>query len=333
VGIAAVTGRTIVTAVGAAAVASSAYQRVGEARDRKRFPPPGRLVDVGGRRLHVWPVDGDGPTLVAVPALGGPGLDWMRIRRAAAPLPVCIYDRAGLGWSDPGPWPRTAGAMADELHLLLKAADVPSPYVLVGNSLGGLVARMFVARHPGQVGGLVLVDSSHEDQRDRLSLYDTWRRRVWAELRGVRWLLKWRGVRRAAVELGLDTRLRASAVTEFPPELVNTGVAVQLTSAHRRAAAQEMLCWTAGADELRAEAGHLGPLPLTVITAGPARRDSWYPQWLELQHELARLSDDCVHIIADHAGHFVHHDDPDLVVNALRDAVERARAFRPDQQV
>ena len=312
---------------GGAAVASAGYQRLGEAEDRRRFPPPGRLVNVGGRRLHLWPVGGSGPTVVALPALGGSGLDWMGIRRAAgAELPVLLYDRAGLGWSDPGPWPRTAGRMADELHALLQAARVPGPFVLAGNSLGGLIARVYAARFRDTVAGLVLVDSSHEDQQERLLPYDGVRR-DWRRLRrGIHYLLTWRGWRRAAVELG-RTPLRRELQKEVPPDLLDAALAQALRSAHRRAAAQEMLGFRAGAREVRAEAGHLGSLPLTVITGGPEGREAWYPGWLQMQQDLARLSDNSVHLMATHAGHFVHQDDPELVVRALRETAIRAAAY------
>jgi pimeloyl-ACP methyl ester carboxylesterase len=107
---------------------SVAYQAYGCRRDRRRFRPPGRLVEVASRRVHVW-LAGDGlPTVVVVPALGSPGLEWARVQRALAPeITVVLYDRAGLGWSDPGPWPCSAGRIADDLYQLLEAAGVPAP--------------------------------------------------------------------------------------------------------------------------------------------------------------------------------------------------------------
>lgn len=114
--------------------------------------------------------------MVIVPCLGGPGALWWDVQRELAKdMSVYTYDRAGLGWSDPGPWPRTFAAMADELHQLLTVAAIPPPYVVVGHSTGGIIARQFAARHPKGLAGLVLVDSSHEDQNYRLAKFGTYR--------------------------------------------------------------------------------------------------------------------------------------------------------------
>jgi pimeloyl-ACP methyl ester carboxylesterase len=147
---------------------SATYQLLGEARDRRRFPPPGELVDVGGRRVHLWRAGQGSPAVVVATSLGEPGHGWAEMqRRLAQHTTVVVYDRAGLGWSDPGPWP-TAARVVDDLHALLDATRIPPPYVLVGHSAGGLHVRLYAARHLEQVAGLVLVDSSHPDQPQRL---------------------------------------------------------------------------------------------------------------------------------------------------------------------
>jgi pimeloyl-ACP methyl ester carboxylesterase len=112
----------------------------------------GQLIDIGGRRLHMVS-EGDGcPAVVLDAALGASSLSWSHVQPLVARVTrACTYDRAGFGWSDPGPLPRTANRVADELHQLLRCADVPPPYVLVGHSYGGLVMRLFAARHPGAI--------------------------------------------------------------------------------------------------------------------------------------------------------------------------------------
>ncbi|MCY7287140.1 MAG: alpha/beta hydrolase [Cryobacterium sp.] len=177
----------------------------------------------------------------AVP--GGPALDWVALQREVGDaLPLFLYDRGGLGWSDPAPWPRTATTMANELHQTLHAAEVAPPYVLAGNSSGGLIARMFLALYPEHVAGLILIDSSHEDQMQRLSVPGERRRDVWGyRRRAARYLLTWNGVRRAAVEVGLRPKFRRDAELQYVPEVVAAAVATSLTSSHRRAAAQELL--------------------------------------------------------------------------------------------
>jgi pimeloyl-ACP methyl ester carboxylesterase len=144
-------------------LASAAYQTVADARDRRRYPPPGELVDIGGRRLHLWRAGEGGPAVVVAPSLGEPGHGWAEVQRLLAQhTTVVLYDRAGLGWSDPGPWP-TGRRMVADLHALLEAAGIPPPYVLAGHSLGGLLMRWHQATHPDDVAGLALVDSSHPD--------------------------------------------------------------------------------------------------------------------------------------------------------------------------
>ncbi|MGH9348510.1 MAG: alpha/beta fold hydrolase [Vicinamibacterales bacterium] len=130
-----------------------------------RLAPPGRLVDVGGFRLHVQCSGRASPTVVFDAALGASSLSWSLVQPAVARIArACAYDRAGFGWSDAGPMPRTAGRIADELGELLARADVPPPYLLVGHSFGGLVTRIFAARRRHLVAGLVLVDPAHPDE-------------------------------------------------------------------------------------------------------------------------------------------------------------------------
>lgn len=128
------------------------------------YPPPGRLVDIGGYKLHLNCTGKDGPTVILIAGAGDFSFDWELVQLGVARFTrVCSYDRAGLAWSDPGPTPRTMLQDAQELHLLLKAAQVKPPYVLVGHSLGGLIARVYAEAFANEVAGMVLVDSTHED--------------------------------------------------------------------------------------------------------------------------------------------------------------------------
>jgi pimeloyl-ACP methyl ester carboxylesterase len=131
-------------------------------------PPIGQLVDAGGYRLHVACQGEGGPTVVMEAATGETGLLWSLVQPGVAQTTrTCVYDRAGLGWSDPSPRPRTAAVMVEELRSLLASAEVPGPYVVVGHSFGGLLVRLYAARYPQEVAGLLLVDSAHEDQYRR----------------------------------------------------------------------------------------------------------------------------------------------------------------------
>ena len=142
--------------VGAGSLPTLGYSRA------VRTPPPGRLVSVGTHRLHIQSEGEGSPSVVFDAALGASSLSWSLVFPAVARLTrACAYDRAGFGWSEAGPLPRTAGRIADELHTLVSAAGVAPPFVLVGHSFGGLVARMFAARHRDVVAGLVLIEPAY----------------------------------------------------------------------------------------------------------------------------------------------------------------------------
>ena len=129
-----------------------------------RFSAPGRLVDAGGFRLHLHASGRNGPTVVFDAALGASSPSWTLVQPDVATFArTCVYDRAGFGWSECGPLPRTAGRAADELHFALERAGERPPYLLVGHSYGGLVMRIFAGRYPADVAGLVLVDPAHPE--------------------------------------------------------------------------------------------------------------------------------------------------------------------------
>lgn len=309
----------IAAAAGVLALTSAAYQAAGEWRDSRRFPAPGRLVDIGGRRLHLW-CEGEGPpTVVVLPCMGGPGLEWVGVQRALREhgVAVCLVDRAGLGWSDPGPWPRSFDRMVDELAAALDAAQIPGPHVLVGHSTGGVLVRHYAARHRDRVAALVLVDSSHEAQNERLAIPATRYLRS-----AIRARAKPLTLARAAHAFGFGNR-RERAEKECPADLVDAHVALSLTRRRRRADVQEMIAWARVGAGARDANRQLGELPVTMITAGPAGRDDRYDTWLQLQNDLATLSTRTTRIFADHADHHVHHDDPDLVVRVIRDVVRQ----------
>ena len=124
-----------------------------------RYPPPGRMLDVGGRRLHVYETGQGSPTVVLEAGIAATSLSWRPVQNEIAKFArVVAYDHAGYWGSDPGPKPRDARQVAQELHALLRRAELPPPYVLVGHSFGGIVARLYTMRYPNDVGGIVLVD-------------------------------------------------------------------------------------------------------------------------------------------------------------------------------
>src|SRR5437868_14963164 len=126
-------------------------QALASGLDASHYPPPGKLVDVGGYRLHINCTGTGSPTVILDAGLGGTSLDWSKIQPAVARFTrVCSYDRAGYGWSESGPGPRTSPQIVKELHLLLVHAQVNGPYLLVGHSVGGLNMRLYAYRYPGE---------------------------------------------------------------------------------------------------------------------------------------------------------------------------------------
>src|SRR5688500_9896367 len=146
------------------AVTGAAYQWLATRRDLAKTPPPGQLVDIGGYRLHLWCTGKGSPAVVLASGAGAFSVDWGLVQPEVARFArVCSYDRAGSAWSDPGPIPRTMKQEVYELRALLRKARVKAPYVLVGHSYGGLLARLYARQYRREVVGLVLVDSTDSD--------------------------------------------------------------------------------------------------------------------------------------------------------------------------
>src|SRR5271169_3706428 len=143
-------------------------------------PPLGRYYDVAGRRLLLYRSGSGSPAVVFLPGGGAVGLDYRCVQERAARLTTSVlYDRAGTGWSDRIELPRSSAEVTGELHELLRTADVPGPYLLVGHSLGGFYARHYAHRFPAEVAGLVLLDPAHEDYdaympRELVEIWRAW---------------------------------------------------------------------------------------------------------------------------------------------------------------
>ena len=137
------------------------YETVRESLDASAYPVPGQLIDVGGHRLHLHCTGSGSPTVVLEPGGGASSSDFAWIAPVVArDTTVCVYDRAGRGWSDATDSPQDGAHIAADLHTLLERADVPGPYVLAGHSFGGLYVQSFAAQFPDQVAGMVLLDST-----------------------------------------------------------------------------------------------------------------------------------------------------------------------------
>ena len=159
-----------VALVGLSAIGAT-YQAIAAVRDREAYPPPGQMVDMGGYRLHLQVAGAAqrGPTVILDAGIASFSPHWHWVQTEIANTArVVAYDRAGLGWSDPGPGPNDVQQSARELHAALAIAGIEGPYVVAGHSYGGLVSRAFADLYPDEVVGMVLVDASHPDQWARI---------------------------------------------------------------------------------------------------------------------------------------------------------------------
>jgi pimeloyl-ACP methyl ester carboxylesterase len=158
----------LITVVALAGISSATYQAIASHCELAANPAPGQLVDVGGYRIHIWCMGAGSPPVILDTGLGGSLLDWGFVQPEVAKFTrVCAYDRAGMGYSDLGPSPRTSRRIAAELRELLDRIGISEPIVLVGASFGGFNIRMFASEYSGRSAGLVLVDAAHEDQGER----------------------------------------------------------------------------------------------------------------------------------------------------------------------
>jgi pimeloyl-ACP methyl ester carboxylesterase len=303
---------------------------------------PGELVDIGTHRLHIRCAGEGTPAVIFDAALGGSSLSWSLVQPAVARVTrACSYDRAGFGWSDPGPMPRTAGRIADELYLLLGVRQVPPPYVLVGHSFGGLVMRLFASQHPRDTAALVLIEPAIPEE--------------WAEPTSEQRALIARGVRLCRYGAAAARRGLASVVTalvrigalgparllvrlvsrgglhredegilapiwRLPPEArdVLRHMWTQPKFFDALGSQIEMICESAS--EVMRAAPEDPDVPLIVISS--AQSDE---RRLRADSALAKRSARGRHVLAHESGHWIPLDAPRVVIDAVTAIVSEIR--------
>jgi len=280
--------------------------------------PVGRLIDIGGRRLHMLCVGSGSPTVILESGAAEGWYSWYLVQQQLGDgVRSCAYDRAGFGFSDPAPQPRTEAGLVEDLHKLLQRSGERGPYVLVGHSLGGILARRYAYRYPSEVAGLVLVDSAHEDfvRFGPPEIQEAGRR---ARARRAEEIRGWRAT---------NTWPEMGAPDVLPPALRK--IVLRLSASEK--------WWDARFAEgdlpdqnetVPAERRRLG-IPLVVITAMNWPKPAIWPEsafakWKEvrkeLQGELVSRSPQSVHIEVD-CGHSVQIERPDVVVDSIRKVI------------
>jgi pimeloyl-ACP methyl ester carboxylesterase len=274
--------------------------------------PPGKLVSIGTHRLYLYCVGNGSPTVVLDAGLGGSSLEWLAVQqKLAAHTRVCAYDRAGYGWSESGPGPRTSLRNALELRALLAHANIEPPYVLAGHSFGGYTVQLFTSLYPKSVAGLVLVDSSHSGQVERFE----------AEPIGVT----------TAPRSGSIIMMSQPVIPDNLPEGVSNTVAVLMSAAKAlSASSNELQHFRLSAEEVR-RAPRWPDVPVVVLTRGlrvwPSDEKGQLMEvlWKELQNELAARTSHSLHIVVRGSGHYIHLDQPEIVAHAIDLLVETQR--------
>jgi pimeloyl-ACP methyl ester carboxylesterase len=297
--------------------AGSLYERLSQARDAKRNPAPGRLVPVGGHRLHLLCKGSIGPTVLIEQGAGEPSVFWWPLQDKVSEFArVCTYDRAGYGWSDPPRSPQTIQQRAEDLHALLANAQLPVPYILVAHSYGSLIVRWFAQKYRDQVAGLVLVDTAEEGVVFRKDVLDLYAR-----------IAMFPRAMAFAARFGLPRLLR-----RFFPSLREQ---LWFVKPSQYAATADDLASLARVTPPLTEPGGFGSLeglPLVVLTHGqpfPGPFALLEKYWAEGQKRLAALSEKGELVVAQHSNHMIHLDQPDLVINAIRQVHAAARNAAP----
>jgi pimeloyl-ACP methyl ester carboxylesterase len=326
-------------------LAGFTYEQIGRSQDASRLPPRiGRAVDVGGRTLNLY-CSGDGsPAVIFETGGNSPGYEWTAVQTSIAGFTrACWYDRAGVGWSDPPPSPRTSVSVASDLHEILRRASVPPPYVLVGASIGGEYARIYAGHYPQEVAGLVLVDSSHPDQQEPPFMLSPLNRMSphARELicTALPFMSRFGVLRFMASRMRRPVPSQASTQQEILAKLNAQPKQVTVDAEQACAATNDgRFVPTAGSgnpelDNAARNSGNLGDRPLIVLTAGrywaspglEKQAADYHEIWVhQLQASLAQLSSRGRQVVVD-----AHHDmseAPDAVVSATRQVVEEVRA-------
>jgi pimeloyl-ACP methyl ester carboxylesterase len=317
----------IFLALAAGLAATRMLQVVGERRDARRSPPPGRMIGAAGCKLHLL-VKGSaaGPTVVIEQGAGGVGALWGSVQDAVAKFATALtYDRRGLGWSDPAISSRSVDQRVEDLRELLRAAAVSEPYLFVAHSYGGLLVRLFARKYPDLTAGLVLVDSLEEGVHFHPEVSKLYRgfSRMLLAIAALQFLGLPRLWRMLVPDRGAasDPRRAALAAMMLRP---STFLAMREDfDSLARLPADRRQSWPAGI---------FGDLPLLVVTHGqpfPGPFAVLEKHWTAGQERLAALSTTGELVVAARSSHMIQDDEPQVVVDAIRRVYAAATDGQP----
>jgi pimeloyl-ACP methyl ester carboxylesterase len=306
------------------------WEQVAQRAAARRFPAPGKLVDIGGRKIQLDCRGSGSPTVVLIHGLdAGGSLAWSAVHDSIARTTrTCAYSRAGIMWSDPTPRFTPTG-MVEDLHAALAAGGEHAPFVLVGHSLGGPINLLYTKHYGDQVAGLVMVDATHPEQFIRFKQIGISTANAAVRVLKVVASVSWTGV----------GRLMTGQIRPMPNQAMDVVLAQRAWAPRSiRGAITEM----SALDDILAEAAtarNLGDRPLIVLTAmkpmsAEERRavgiteeqaQAQKKMWLEMHQEEARWSTAGRQVVVPDASHYIQFDRPDLVIAAVAEVVAAVR--------
>lgn len=311
-----------VIAMLALASVGGGYETVRAAADAKAYPMPGQLIDVGGHSLHLSCTGAGSPTVVLEPGGGemSSNLGWIA-PAVARDTRVCVYDRAGRGWSEPADTPQDGRQIATDLHRLRQRGHVPGPYVLAGHSFGGLYVLTFAARYPDEVAGMVLVDSTAPASAAKPGATSPAERGSNDVMGRVSTLVS------TSARLGLGRLYSQLAFGSLPPRSRDEVRASGATASNVRSTIDEFVQANTSMEQA-ATLGDFADKPLVVLTAGSGSDAAWSAA----QNDLATLSTNSVHRVIDGATHqtlIANEEDAAATSQAILDVVSSVRSAGP----
>lgn len=300
------------------------------------FAVPHRFDVGGGRKMNMY-CSGKGPVTVVFDAPSGDaGWSWHRVQpEVAKHARACVFDRAGLGFSDAVKAPNTSESVAADLHKLLAAAGEKAPYILVGNSLGGANVQVYTYRYPAEVKGLVLVEAQHEDETARLNkVTDGKIKQIYAMVAGQNQYCLAAAKKGFAKDAEAQKNCIGEPLQTFGPELGAAMLASGTKLSYWRANAAEYAAIPISDAQLRKLRRPLGDMPLVVLTRGvspyavpdqpqSAMNKATEDENFAVQKEFTKLSTRSTQRIVPGAGHVIQADKPEAVVDAVLEVLKQ----------